>query len=262
MRFSAMTFNVRGSFHDDGANNWDKRRELNLATIQRCMPDVIGFQEAQSGNLDDYDANLTDYDTERGPISIRTTERYHHVPVYWRKSRFARMDGGGFYLSETPHEWSLSWGSTLVRAATWVRLRDITTDKHVIILNSHFPHEQDVDDARTESTHLIVKRLAQIGNGKIPLIVMGDFNARPGSPPYQVFMDAGYIDAVGDSEPVNTFHGFMGENFQGRGMQIDWVLVHPAQSDVQIHLRSIVTDATPPIYPSDHYPVLAEVELS
>ncbi|MEM9955079.1 MAG: endonuclease/exonuclease/phosphatase family protein [Chloroflexota bacterium] len=46
-----MTFNVRGSFHDDGDNDWHKRRELNIATIKKYDPDIIGFQEANKEML-------------------------------------------------------------------------------------------------------------------------------------------------------------------------------------------------------------------
>ena len=47
-----MTFNVRGSFHEgDGINAWNNRAALNVETLKRQAPHVIGFQEVQSGNL-------------------------------------------------------------------------------------------------------------------------------------------------------------------------------------------------------------------
>ena len=65
-----MSFNVRGSFRDRVEKNaWRNRAALNLATIGRCAPDVIGLQECQRGNLRAYRKNLPRYARIRGPRS-------------------------------------------------------------------------------------------------------------------------------------------------------------------------------------------------
>ena len=92
-----MTFNIRGSFHDDGINNWDKRRDLNIATILKYDPDIIGFQEAQQGNFDDYAEPLSAYDLELGPMYIQQTEDYYRVPIYWKKDIRATIQQIGVY---------------------------------------------------------------------------------------------------------------------------------------------------------------------
>ena len=46
-----MSFNVRGASHrSDGANLWEKRAAMNIETIRRYGPDVIGFQECHNEN--------------------------------------------------------------------------------------------------------------------------------------------------------------------------------------------------------------------
>src|SRR5262245_50571215 len=107
-----MTFNVRGSFHQDDSNDWVTRRDLNVATILKYAPDIIGFQEAQSGNLEAYKSALGEYTCELGLISIRKAANYHRVPIYWKRDCFTKLDSGGFYLSETPDAWSVSWDSS------------------------------------------------------------------------------------------------------------------------------------------------------
>ncbi|WP_314964565.1 endonuclease/exonuclease/phosphatase family protein, partial [Bradyrhizobium cosmicum] len=63
-----MSFNVRGSFHDVRKRNaWRNRAGLNIATIERYAPDVIGLQEAQRGNLGAYRKHLPHYAHIRGP---------------------------------------------------------------------------------------------------------------------------------------------------------------------------------------------------
>mgnify|MGYP001226689912 CR=1 FL=1 len=259
-----MSFNVRGSFHDDGANNWDHRRDLNVSTIKKYLPDIIGFQEAQSGNLATYEAMLTDYETEPGLLSIRQEQKYHRVPIYWKRDRFELRASGGFYLSETPDEWSLSWGSTLVRVATWVKLRAVASEGEFVVLNTHFPHEPASDTARIESARLVVRRLVEIAPA-LPSVVMGDFNALPGSPAYQVLLDAGYTDTFGAAEnadPVNTFHGFEGLGFRGQGIRIDWILTKDGTQAITTQSCIVIDDEAPPLFPSDHYPLLANLELA
>ncbi|WP_331710281.1 endonuclease/exonuclease/phosphatase family protein, partial [Sphingomonas sp. CCH9-H8] len=40
-----MSFNVRLPLESDGANRWEARRDLFVATIRRSDPDIIGTQE-------------------------------------------------------------------------------------------------------------------------------------------------------------------------------------------------------------------------
>lgn len=269
MRFTVMSFNVRGSFHDDSVNDWDQRRDLNVDTIRAYMPDIIGFQEAQSGNLAAYERTLTEYDVELGLISIRQSEKYHRVPIYWKRARFERLDAGGFYLSATPERWSSDWGSTLVRAATWVTLRAVESGAVFTLLNTHFPHEPENDTARSQSAGLMMRRLAEIAP-TFPHVVLGDFNALPDSEAYQVFIESGYadtFDSAGSEEAGagSTFHGFEGTSFSAgyrRNIRIDWILTKDAGRVPMARRCTIVRNAAPPLYPSDHYPLLVELDLA
>lgn len=246
-----MTFNVRGAFHDDGANDWARRRQLNIATIKKHAPDILCLQEAQSGNIATYEVELNDYAVELGPISIRKTEYYHHVPIYWKRERFEKVMQGGFYLSETPDEWSTGCGAELVRAVTWVRLRRLADGLVFTCLNTHFNHEQENHHSRIESARLIVQRLADVTT---PIIITADFNALPRGDAYRVFIDAGYTDTY-SGVAVNTFHGFKGDDFEWEGVRIDWILI----KGFTVQSCQVITDAAPPVYPSDHYPVIADV---
>jgi endonuclease/exonuclease/phosphatase family metal-dependent hydrolase len=264
MRFSIMTFNVRGSFRDDGLNNWDKRRDLNIATIKKYAPDIIGFQEAQRGNIADYAEHLTEYAVELGLISIRQNEHNEQVPIYWKTERFEKVQIGGFYLSETPDECSIGWESTLVRAATWVKLCEMATGTEFIVLNTHFPHEQEAESTRTKCAVLIIKQLAKIAPD-VPHIVMADFNTQPTSEAYQAFIKNGYVDiytAADETPQVNTFHGFAGDDYEWKSGRIDWILTKDATQTFQAVSCTVIKDAEPPLYPSDHYPVLAEVDFA
>jgi len=63
-----MTFNIRGSSDAwDEVNSWEKRAALNVETIKRYAPDVIGFQELQGANLETYLERLPEYSHVLGP---------------------------------------------------------------------------------------------------------------------------------------------------------------------------------------------------
>lgn len=254
-----MTFNIRGSFHEDGANAWGQRRDLNIATILNHDPDIIGFQEAQQGNLEDYARTLTAYDVELGFISVRQAENYHRVPIYWKKDRYHKQASGGFYLSDTPDEWSIGWQATFARAVTWVRLQALDTDATFVVLNTHYPHMPGIDDTRTNCSRLILERLQTIAPDS-PAIITGDFNALPADPAYTALLEGGFVDtytAAGQPDGVATFHDFKGDAFEYPGLRLDWILVRGFSAES----CKVITDAAPPIYTSDHYPVMAEVTM-
>jgi endonuclease/exonuclease/phosphatase family metal-dependent hydrolase len=83
--------------------------------------------------------------------------------------------------------------------------------------------------ARLEGARLIIGQLAAIAPDE-PLVITGDFNCDPGTPPYQAFAEAGLVDcflaAGGTDGPESlTFHGFKGRGYvlkDGRTERIDW----------------------------------------
>ena len=230
-----MSFNVRGSFHDAREKNaWRNRAALNVATIERYAPDVIGLQEAQRGNLSSYRKRLPRYTHIRGP-------RYGNIvphdfnTILFDPERLEPQDSGGFWLSETPEKHSRSWETRVARSATWALFRVLGTDLSFLHLNTHLDHVSA--PARREGSKLIVERVAGI-SGRTgvdpPAIVTGDFNSRPGSRTHRTFTESGFVDtylAVGneDGERANTFHAFRGTSYRdahpARGpRRIDWIL--------------------------------------
>ncbi len=285
---SVMTFNIRGSlFEIDGDNVWPNRADLNVRTIRRCDPDLIGFQEYQAGNRATYDQQLTSYAVEIGPETCTTGDYAFYNAIYWKRERFERVDGGGFYVSETPETWSLSWDSSLVRGSTWVRLRDRRNGADFVMLNIHLDHIGE--QARVEGARVAVTQIDALCRAEgLPVVVTGDFNSRAwapeagdGPPPpsfytgdvppagsvHRVFTQAGFVDtyhAAGhvDHLDTNTYHDFLGSDAPPFAMRIDWILTRDgSRHRFDVRAAEIVRDAEPPLFPSDHYPVMAIVEL-
>ena len=267
-----MSFNVRGAYwEEDGANDWPMRAALNVSTIQRSTPDVIGFQELQDGNLDVYQRELPHYHWSLGP-HYGNQAPYEYPAIAWDPQKLRLVGVGGFWLSETPLIHSGSWATDCIRSAQWLRFQPYPGGATQIVLNTHLDHVSEA--ARVAGAQLIVRLLREVGApgsdpagvamSAEPVIVMGDFNCDPGSAAYRVFLQAGFEDSYlvsggGLGHESFTYHGFQGSNYRlkaGRSERIDWILVRGAP----VQSAQIIRDSMPPIYPSDHYPVMADVQ--
>ncbi len=265
-----MSFNLRGSFRDRGTRDaWPNRAALNVATIERHTPDVVGLQECQRGNLAAYRRHLPQYEILKGP-------RYGNVPphdfnaILYKPQSLRLVERGGFWLSKTPRRHSRSWGTRVARSAHWALFRVAETDLRLLHLNTHLDHKSGL--ARREGSALIVRKvdnlLERFGE-EVPAILTGDFNCRPGTPTYRIFTDGGFTDtfhAAGnaDDEAANTFHAFEGEDYRDRHPErdprrIDWVLLKDPSRRLRVLSHDILHDHDDHsgLCPSDHYPVLA-----
>jgi endonuclease/exonuclease/phosphatase family metal-dependent hydrolase len=264
-----MTFNVRGFYHpDDGVNQWQHREALNVATVQSTAPHLIGMQEVQTGNLKAYHRGLPEYHWLAWP-EYGNAPPYEWPALYWDPGAITPIDNGGFWLSETPDRFSGSWDTDCIRAATWIKFQHAATGASVVHLNTHLDHISE--QARIEGSRLILARLGELQSDGSAAIVTADFNARPESATHRLYTSAGFSDAylaaghADHSERSFTFHGWRGEAFRREGppVRIDWILVRDgARWRAAVRSCEIVRDAEPPVYPSDHYPVVADLELS
>lgn len=262
---TVMTFNIRGSQHRDGANEWTRRARLNVDCIRRCAPHLVGFQEFQKGNLKTYDAELSGYERVLGP-GYENRRPWAYNAIYWDPDKLELLDEGGFWLSETPAKRSRSWGSSHVRSATWAHFRTLSGEEFVH-LNTHLDHKSV--EARVEGSRLIISRLDELTDGELPALVTGDFNCNPGFKTYDLYKAARYSDAhlrAGNARE-NTFHRFLGRDFTPKRpdseARLDWILLRGgSRAAWEVESCTVVRDEEPLVYPSDHYPVLADLVLS
>lgn len=269
-----MSFNVRGSFRDATKRNaWRHRAALNVATIKRCAPDVIGLQESQRGNLATYRRHLPRYTQIRGP-RYGNAFPYDSNAILYDPESLSPLDTGGFWLSETPEKHSRGWGARVARSATWALFALTNTDLSILHLNTHLDHVSA--PARREASNLIVEKVAEIAerSGETPTIVLtGDFNARPGSAVHDNLTQSGFTDtylAAGNEEShgANTFHAFKGTGYRDKHpaqgpRRIDWILLKDPRGRLQTGSHTIIRDAEEDegLYPSDHYPIVADFRL-
>lgn len=250
-----MSYNIRYANASDGENAWDHRKDFLAETVKAFNPDLLGTQETLARQRDDLAARLDGY-TVFAAGRDDGREAGEMMAVFYRTARFEKLDGGHFWLSETPDvAGSKSWDSSLPRMVTWLKLRD-RTDPSVPIafFNTHFDHRGP--KARAESAHLLHKRLTELGKG-CRIIVTGDFNSGEGSEPYRTLFGGSLLDAYRRAHPSKASGEGTTTGFRAgasSGARIDWIGGSP---DWEVEEAGIVRAARDGRTPSDHHAVTA-----
>ena len=247
-----MTFNVRTGMADDGPNDWNHRRDIMVDAIREQHPDLLGTQELNTFQGDYIVSKLPAY--EWFGIGRRGDDSDEHMGVFYRTDRLRVIDSGNYWLSDTPDKpGSITWGNPYPRMVTWALFERKADGRRFYYCNTHFPSRDQDELARTRSAEEILARLSALP-ANLPVVLSGDFNSAPDKPDHAVLtslLDDAWIDASRHSGPEKTFHNFTGIPDR----RIDWVLYRG--------LRAITVDTITmneaDRYPSDHFPVIAEL---
>ncbi len=260
------TWNIRYDNPADGPYAWPNRREDVVAHLRNGEAEILALQEVLPHQLASIRAGLPGYG-----IFARSRERDESkgeaVPILWRRDRW-RLDEANathFWLSETPEvPGSRSWSTACTRMVTVVRLLPVeaaddsaSVRAPIWVANVHLDHRSA--DARLEGVRLLRARLAEMTatHPGEPVVVMGDFNATPESPPVAVLCHAGrdgFVEAwasIGTRSPDAPRGTWNGWDANAGSRRIDLVLVRGLAVEAADVLRP--TNAAGPL--SDHWPV-------
>lgn len=260
-----MSFNILQAKRDESVGHWDQRRHLVAEVINAFDPELLGLQEVIKSQAD----FLTEALPEYGYVGVgwlKGNEDTIQVAIFYRKLLFERLEEGHFWLSETPDiRGSKSWFTTKPRMVSWVKLNTRTEPVQTICFFT--THLTTVSDkAKRESANIIHERMKSIaGSGGV--ILTGDFNTKAFTEIYKLFLSGPdgkgvkLIDVYSAVHPHSggnekTYHGLFGGIFHRR---IDWILSTR-------HFKPIAAaiDKTNKagLYPSDHFPVKAVLEIN
>ena len=254
----AATYNIRLQTDGDTGNLWSQRASKVAALIEFHQFDVFGTQEGFRNQLNDIKKVLPEYEYY-GAGRDDGKEAGEHSAIFYRKDRFTVLKNGDFWLSETPDQPSKGWDATCCnRICSWVQLTDKATGKNFYFFSAHFDHQGNI--ARVESSKLILQRINSIA-GNEPVIFVGDLNGDQQSEWYKIidasdFLDDTFKQVNSPYAGTGTFNGF-GKNIQAAGI-IDHIFV---TKHFVVKRWGILTDSYQGKYPSDHFPVLADMEM-
>lgn len=258
-RLTLMSCNVRCSPAPDGVNAWELRRQWCVQLMRTTKPDIIAAQEVHADQFEYLCAHLK-------PYAWHTMSDEPHVArpvntIWYRRTRFALVGAGGYFLSATPHVCgSKAWDSSLPRLAVWVLLRDRRNGALLRVIATHLDHIGHT--ARVEQARMLCDD-ADAYPGHVPQLLLGDMNADAHHPAIHLLCARGWQDtyeAVHHTRtPGPTFHGFAGPRYvpQVPDDKIDWIFMRGPLRAVR---AAILNNAFDGYYPSDHYFVTATVE--
>jgi endonuclease/exonuclease/phosphatase family metal-dependent hydrolase len=277
------SYNIRNSNSGDtkNGNGWERRCPVICDQVEWVGFDVFGLQEVKHNQLEDMLAGLPDYDYE-GVGRDDGKQAGEYSPILYKKERFKKLEGGTFWISETPEKVGVKgWDAALPRICSYVHLQDKVTKKRFWFFNLHMDHIGV--EARREGAKLIAKKITEMC-GKEPAFVSGDFNVDQHNEAYRTILNTGILyDSyeVADKKfaTTGTFNSFDSNLFTESRIDHIFVTEH-----VTVNNYAVLTDgywtpneksaktrkgeAAPQEInfsehqhrcPSDHYPIAAKI---
>lgn len=259
MTLKVMTFNLRSDCWFDGKNRWTHRKSQVETLLAEIEADFVGLQEVTLPMRQDLESILTQYHWVGRPRTKHP--RAEQNPLLISK-RHVILEEETFWLSKTPHRVGSSiWYSLFPRICTTAKVQ-LDTGDIVRVYNTHL--DCVLSPARRYGLRKIIEYIEkQQAQDPLPLILMGDFNTNPGSPLIQGLSTGKWgeqqLIPVQEINPSlyqkATMSGFKGRD---KGFHLDYIFVSP---HYQIQDATLVKTDRKGRLPSDHYPLLAEVEL-
>lgn len=253
-----MTYNIKYANDDDGENSWPYRKHHLTKQLKFYEPELIGFQEALMEQVKHFQENLEGYSyIGVNPEKEKMGEEYN--PLYYKNDLFEVLEENTFWLSETPEKASKGWDAEFPRVCSYGLFKDKNTERKFYIFNTHFDHKGE--KARAESAKLVLEKIDKINSEGHPVILMGDLNATPETESIQILAkkmnDSREISKEVKFGPEGTFNKFEpGERVTRR---IDFIFT--SKENVEVVKYAVLSDLKDFKFPSDHFPVLAEIEF-
>ena len=252
-KLKILTYNLRCNSASDGVNMFDIRKGLILDKLTREAPDIIGFQEMLPAMRAFLKRHLTGYTI----VGRSRSADYggEHVDIAFNTETTDVFALEYFWLSPSPY----AAGSRYENQSSCPRITTAGVFKHrgfaepFRVYNTHLDHVGE--EARVKGMKLILDKIAEDGGRfKLPVLLMGDMNAEPGSEAVKLALQAPLTDLTAGVK--SSFHGWGSlEN-----VKIDYIFADAAVTDKFSAEVSVWDDCVSGVYLSDHYPVMVTLE--
>lgn len=254
-----MTFNLRTDFIFDRQNRWRYRSDMVYKLIKKYDCPVIGVQEMNNDMFSDMSSNLENYNFVGKPRTRRLFSERNDILV---RRDFKVLESDTFWLSNKPDKQSSTiWYSLFPRICTTAAIEGVDGSKFRVY-NTHLdvllPRAREYQFRKLKE-YIDIKA----EKDRLPVIIMGDFNARPHSRLIKgisgIKGDNHGFTAVQQSDSTLLLRGTMG-GFKGKkhGPHIDYIFV---SDSIEILSAEIIEYSEKGKYPSDHYPVMASIKF-
>lgn len=253
-----MSYNIRYDNPGDGKDRWDIRKSELIDLMKSQNASIMGIQEGLYHQVQYLDSCLTNF-TYSGVGRDDGITRGEYSAIFYDSTLFSAEEELTFWLSETPDTISVGWDASMERICTYAKLKHKESGLIIHVFNTHFDHLGE--KARLESAMLIIDKIMELCYEDEHIILMGDFNAEPGSEPIrQLFsffndIDPHQID-MQYGGPVGTFTGFDPEAIAEK--RIDYIFTANIELLSYTHLDRLRKNGR---RISDHLPVIVKIKM-
>ena len=263
-----VSFNLKRDFPLLKKHRWQQRREIAAELIRRSQAAVIGVQELMPEMRRDIEELLAE------DYAIAGFGRYYgvkkqddeHTDIFVNRKIADLCYCKTFWLSRQPEQYG-SRGLLAVypRICTVAEIRLKESRRKIRVFNTHFDHISGF--ARNLAARIILQYMDELNHReKMPMILMGDLNASYESRAVKILRENRHsypfrltdvYEKFAGTYPVNTYHRFAGKQKPGKS-PIDYIFV---SEEFEVLSSRISTFSLDGEYPSDHFPILADIRL-
>ncbi|MGN0232336.1 MAG: endonuclease/exonuclease/phosphatase family protein, partial [Muribaculaceae bacterium] len=265
--FVIGTYNIRlrtlSDKTDDPATDkyWDNRCDNVAQTIRDGAFDILAINE------------MTDDASTDGRTMFADMQGYFPAPEYafvtqpgakntlaailYRTELFEVLEKGSFWLGPDPYNYSTDvWDhGNFGRMSLWAKFRVKTTGEVFFVMVTHLHHQGNI--SKNEGSAQNVDAMRAIAGG-CPAFICGDHNSTASREPfyklYGAYFDDSYVVAAHTDGSGGTCNVWNSTSLS----RLDYVWVRGA---VVNDYSTIQNKYDKDFYPSDHFPVRAEVSL-
>lgn len=265
MNIQIYSHNIR--FDNKGAKEaekpWSERKiplTESVSFHSFGVPTVVCLQEVLKNQLDDILALLNQHSVKEddwtyfGVGRNDGKEAGEYSPVIYRKSDFELLEGGSFWLSETPNVPSRGWDADQTRIATWTHLKHRQSGEKINVFNTHLDHKGQ--KSREEAVKLIAQKTRSY-NDDVSFIA-GDFNSEPHEEAYQTLKNYLKDTRLYNNQIYGYKNTFTGFDDDEEHKVIDYVFVDDRVKEAKLFG---VLENKFNFYSSDHRPLLVKFEI-
>lgn len=260
IRFSA--FNMKYALNDE---DWKPRMEMIMPLCKFYDMDIIGSSELSRNQIEYLAKNTKEYRYIQDHLldnEYDSDNRQLYVmnnPIWFKKTRFDLLQYGTFWFGPEalPTERKTGgWGSGQNRFCVWAKFYDKMSGYTIFVFNVHWNNNSAVE--RYKSAEVLETMVDKIA-GSNPYFVIGDFNALDDEDCMR------YIEKNLDLKnsrliSITPHYGPEGSLHDGRGKVKFGHIDHVMVPDISKVIRcGNVSDHKEGIYPSNHFPYLADV---
>ena len=255
MDLKVLSFNVR-TCDDANGHAIKERAPRAIEILKKENADIMGFQEYTPETKKFFQNELSqDYEIFDKYRTEKPDTDWESEPIFWKKDKFRCLDKGFFWFSDTPEKESTGWDEIYdcYRICMWIILKEVKTGKSFIHMNTHLGFG---NKGQCDSVKLIKKFIENLGN--LPAIITGDFNFSPDTEPYRIMTeDYTDVNVATVNDKTVTYHGYS-VNPKKEQEHIDFCFVNDGVVSKDF---KIITKTFDGKFPSDHYPIVANVSL-